>query len=65
MPEIHKLAEGTYKPDTLDLLSAIHAEIWTQVGHAFTSSAGVESARNLVARCLLRNAALGLRDPMS
>ncbi len=64
MPEIQKLAEGsTYEPDTVELLSAVLAEVWTQVGHAFTSSAGGESARTLVARCLLHHAALGLRDP--
>jgi hypothetical protein len=64
MPEIHKLAEGgAYEPDTLELLSTVLAEVWTQVGPTFTSSVGVERARNLVAQCLLHNAGLGLRDP--
>ena len=64
MPEIRRLAQGgTYDPDTLDLLSGILAEVWTQVGHAFTTPASIEEARNAIAKALLYHAGLGLNDP--
>jgi len=64
MPEVHRLAKGgTYEPDTLDLLSDILAEVWTEVGRAFKTPASVEEARNIIAKCLLYHAGLGLRDP--
>ena len=54
--EIHKLAEGgTYEPDTLELLRAVLAEVWTQVGHASlvnrTAEARTLSPRNYCADC--------------
>ena len=64
MPEVHRLAEGgTYDPDTLDLLSGILAEVWTEVGDAFKTPALVEDARNSIAKTLLYHAGLGMRDP--
>jgi hypothetical protein len=64
MPEIRRLAQGgTYEPDTLDLLSGILAEVWTEVGHAFKTPASVEEARNTIAKTLLYHAGLGLNDP--
>ena len=64
MPEVHRLAEGgTYDPDTLDLLSAILVEVWTEAGDAFKTPALVEDARNSIAKTLLYHAGLGMRDP--
>ena len=64
MPEVRRLAQGgTHDPDTLDLLSGILAEVWTEVGDAFKTPALVEDARNSIAKTLLYHARLGLRDP--
>ena len=64
MAEIRRLAEGgTYDPDTLDILSGVLAEAWTEVGHAFKTPALVDEARNFIAKTLLYHARLGLRDP--
>jgi hypothetical protein len=66
MPEIHRLAEGgTYDPTTLDLLSAILAEVWTEVGLVFNTPGSVEEARATIAKTLLYHAGLGLRDPQA
>ena len=64
MPEVRKLVGSyTYDPDTLDVLSDVLAETWTEVGHAFETPALVEGARNSIATTLLYHARLGLRDP--
>jgi hypothetical protein len=63
MPEVHRLAQGgAYDPEVIDLLSDILAEVWTEVGRGFETPASVEEGRNIIAKCLLYHAGLGLRD---